>query len=324
MTTDLNRSAEDAQRLAAIVESSDDAIVSKDLNGVIESWNKGAERLFGYTADEVIGKSILVLIPPDRQDEESFILQRIHRGERVDHLETLRRRKDGTLVPVSVTVSPIKNAAGTLVGASKIARDITEHVRLQEQQQILVNEMRHRMKNTLAIVLAIASQTFRQSPQEEKDAFMERLQALAQAQDLLNRENWKSAPVQEVVTRALAPFHGKHRDQIVVEGEGDFWLEAAKVSLLSMGLYELATNAAKYGALSNSTGRVHLRWTHARVEDCLQLRFEWKETGGPPTRPPTRRGFGMRLLQQALESDLGRVRIAFEPQGIICTLEISL
>ena len=112
-------------RLAAIVESSDDAIVSKDLNGIITSWNRGAEELFGYTADEAIGQSITMVIPPDRLAEEDMVLGHIRRGERIDHFETIRRRKDGTLVPISLTVSPIRDAAGVIVGASKIARNIS-------------------------------------------------------------------------------------------------------------------------------------------------------------------------------------------------------
>ena len=118
-------------QLASIVESSDDAIVSKDLNGVITSWNRGAERLFGYTADEIVGKPVTILIPADRHDEEPEILGRIRRGERIDHYETVRRRKDGSLVDISLTVSPVKDAFGRIVGASKIARDITERKRGQ-------------------------------------------------------------------------------------------------------------------------------------------------------------------------------------------------
>src|SRR5262245_15912423 len=113
-------------RLAAIVESSDDAIISKDLNGIITSWNSSAERLFGYSADEAIGRSITLLIPPDRLDEEPKILERLRRGERVDHFETIRMRKDGSRLDISLTISPVRNAAGKIVGASKIARDITE------------------------------------------------------------------------------------------------------------------------------------------------------------------------------------------------------
>lgn len=120
-------------RLAAIVESSDDAIVSKDLNGIIKSWNKGAERILGYTAEEVIGKPVTILIPADRQAEETEILNRIRRGQRMEHFETIRRRKDGSLLNVSLTVSPIKNEAGEVIGASKIARDITERKSAEEE-----------------------------------------------------------------------------------------------------------------------------------------------------------------------------------------------
>jgi len=118
-----------AQLLQAIIDSSDDAIISKDLNGVITSWNKSAERLFGYSEAEAVGKPITILIPTDRLDEEPQILGRIRSGERVDHFETVRRRKDGKLLEISVTISPVKDHTGTVVGASKIARDITERKR---------------------------------------------------------------------------------------------------------------------------------------------------------------------------------------------------
>ena len=122
-----------AQRLAAIVELSDDAIISKDLNGVIQTWNRGAERVFGYTAEEAVGKPVTILIPPDRMDEEPGILARIRRGERIDHYETVRRRKDGSLIDISLTVSPIRDGDGRIAGASKIARDITERKKAEKR-----------------------------------------------------------------------------------------------------------------------------------------------------------------------------------------------
>jgi PAS domain S-box-containing protein len=122
--------------LSAIIESSDDAIVSKDLSGNITSWNPGAERIFGYTAEEVIGRSVTILIPEDRQDEEPGILERIRRGDRIDHYETVRRRKDGTLIDISLTVSPIRDSEGRIVGASKIARDVTERKRAEEERRL--------------------------------------------------------------------------------------------------------------------------------------------------------------------------------------------
>ena len=119
------------KRLAAIVESSDDAIIFKDVNGIIKTWNKGAERIFGYTAEEVVDKSVMVLIPEDHKDEEPGILARIRRGERVDHYETIRRHKDGRLINISLTVSPVKDDQGNIIGASKIARDISDRKRIE-------------------------------------------------------------------------------------------------------------------------------------------------------------------------------------------------
>ncbi|HKT87762.1 MAG TPA: PAS domain S-box protein [Candidatus Sulfotelmatobacter sp.] len=138
--TEAKRAAEVQSRLAAIVESSDDAIVSKDLKGVINSWNKAAERMFGYTADEAIGQHITLIIPPERTDEETDILARIGRGERIDHFQTVRQRKDGTRFDVSVTISPVRDFSGRVIGASKVARDITAQKRtekaLRESQQL--------------------------------------------------------------------------------------------------------------------------------------------------------------------------------------------
>ena len=140
--------------VASIVDFSDDAIISKNLDGVITSWNTGAERVFGYTAEEAIGQPITLVIPQDRHAEERTILTRIRRGERMDHFETVRQRENGSLIVVSLTVSPVKNANGEVVGASKIARDVSEQKRTQEQIATLAREAEHRSKNLLANVLA--------------------------------------------------------------------------------------------------------------------------------------------------------------------------
>ncbi|MGA2813747.1 MAG: PAS domain S-box protein, partial [Candidatus Acidiferrum sp.] len=132
LNTDLELRVEQREHLAAVIDSSDDAIIAKDLNGKIKAWNHGAEKVFGYSASEAIGKSMLMLLPPERVNEESDILERIRQGESVEHFETTRVRKDGTTISISATISPIKDSGGTIVGASKIARDITEQKKAEE------------------------------------------------------------------------------------------------------------------------------------------------------------------------------------------------
>jgi PAS domain S-box-containing protein len=144
------RAEEAIGRLGAIVESSNDAIVGKDLNGVIRSWNQGAQRLFGYLADEVIGKPVTILIPHDRQNEEPMILARIRRGECIDHYETVRQCKDGRLVDISLTVSPIRNTEGRIIGVSKIARDITDRKKTEAELARWQRELELRVKERTA------------------------------------------------------------------------------------------------------------------------------------------------------------------------------
>jgi PAS domain S-box-containing protein len=152
-----------ATRLAAIVESSDDAIVSKNVDGIVETWNRGAERIFGYTADEMVGRSIRCIIPPDRQDEEDEVLARIRRGESIDHYETIRMRKDGTLIDVSLSVSPVRAPTGAIIGASKIARDITEQKRVlreleeanRSKEEFMAN-LSHELRTPLNAILGYA------------------------------------------------------------------------------------------------------------------------------------------------------------------------
>jgi PAS domain S-box-containing protein len=264
--------------LSAIVESSDDAILSKNLDGIIQSWNKGAERLFGYTAEETIGKPVLMLIPEDRHSEEPHIIERLRRGERVDHFETLRRRKDGTLIDISLTISPVRDSSGRVVGASKVARDISDRKKAEETKDLLLHEIKHRVKNTLGTVQAIASQTFRKAPPEERDAFGSRLRAMAEAHDLLTNQGWGQVAVTDIVTRAIAPFDPK---RFTLRGD-DASLSSAKGLLLAMAVHELATNAVKYGALSSNDGRILMEWKGG----AGRLVLHWRESGGPPVTPP--------------------------------------
>ena len=168
-----------AQQLASVVATSDDAIVSKTLDGIVTSWNRGAERLFGYSSDEAVGKSIMIVIPAERQHEESRILERIRHGERVEPYETVRRRKDGSDVEISLAVSPVVDSEGKIAGASKIARDITERKKTERQLALLAREAEHRTKNILSTVQATVSLSHSDTVDGLKQAIAGRLQALA-------------------------------------------------------------------------------------------------------------------------------------------------
>ena len=304
------------QWLAAIIESSNDAIISKNLESIVTSWNKGAERLFGYRAEEMIGAPITVLFPEDRQDEEERILERIRRGERVEHFESTRQRKDGSLVEVSLTISPVKDSRGRIIGASKIARDITNHKQAERLQRLLVHELNHRVKNILATVQAIARQTFSSGQWDNtaRETFEARLLALSKAHDLLTRENWGGADLSQVVAEALAPYH---RDRFEIGGP-DVRVIPRMALALTLALHELATNAAKYGALSVPTGRIGVLW-QARPGDPPHLIFRWQERRGPLVSPPTQKGFGSRLIERSLALELaGEVKITYDPAGVVC------
>jgi PAS domain S-box-containing protein len=208
--TEAVREAErNASLLASIVESSDDAIVSKNLEGIITSWNQGAERLFGYTAAEVIGNSINMLIPPDHIDEEPRILERLGRGERIDHFETIRVRKDGSRLNVSLTISPVKDAHGLVVGASKIARDITERVR-QEQALQIANAALHQANADLQLFAHSASHDL-QEPVRMLRVYTELLQEtfggqLGQVGDEFIRHTVDGAARMENLLRGLRTY----------------------------------------------------------------------------------------------------------------------
>jgi PAS domain S-box-containing protein len=334
------RSEDSARLLASIVQSCDDAIISKDLNGIVSSWNAGAERIFGYTAAEAIGRPITMIIPADRADEEQKILARLRRGERIDHFETVRQHKDGRLLDISITVSPIRDSSGQIVGASKIARDIADRKRAEERQKLLLGEIVHRVKNTLATVQAIATSTLRRAPAEERDRFTARLHILSKAHDVLTCNAWDQAPLRAVINAALGSFPQRR-----FEFDGPDVALATNTSLhLALALHELAANAVKYGALANPCGGVRLTWEiigqaaaqvtmqtqgqqqdaedhpPARPEGGDVLKVRWEESGGRAPARVRRRGFGTLLIEHAFE----RVRFAYAATGLVCTFELPL
>jgi PAS domain S-box-containing protein len=302
--------------LGSVVESSDDAIVSKNLDGIIKSWNSGAERVFGYTAEEAIGQPITIVIPEDRQNEEREILTRIRRGQRIEHFETIRQRKHGSLIAVSLTVSPVKDAEGKIVGASKVARDITEQKRNQELIANLAREAEHRSKNLLANVQATVNLSRSDTTEGLKRAIEGRIRALANVHSLFADSRWIGAELSKIASQELAPYSENNEDRVRIAGP-PVLLEPDTAQSIAITLHELATNAAKYGALSVSNGQLDLTWSH---ETDGQLKLVWHEIGGPPVQTPTRQGFGGKIIEQVIAQRKGETTLHWRKEGLICEI----
>jgi PAS domain S-box-containing protein len=314
----LRESEQRLRWIGSVVDSSDDAIVSKNLDGIISSWNKGAERLFGYAAEEAIGQPITMIIPQDRLDEERQILTRIRRGERIDHFETIRQRRNGSLVAISLTVSPVKNSEGKIVGASKVARDVTEQKRNQEHISVLAREAEHRSKNILSNVQAIVNLSQSDTSEDLKRVISGRIQAMSNVHSLFVESRWIGAEVSAIAKQELAPYLDEQAARIHMEGP-EIVLEPSAAQAVAVVLHELATNASKYGALSDAKGQIRLTWS--RSEGQLALR--WTELGGPTVHAPEREGFGSRLIEGTIRQLGGKARFDWRSEGLVCEIALQ-
>ena len=276
--------------------------------------------MFGYRAEEAIGKPAAFLTPPSRHSEE--ILARIKGGERIEHYETVRLRKNGDAIDISLTVSPIEESSGAVIGASLIARDITEQKRAQQRQELLTQEIHHRTKNLFAVVHAIVARSFENkgSVEEAKAAALERLHSLAKTHFMLIEKEWEGAGLGEVVRTGMAPYGGR----ATIQGP-EITLSAKAAQNFALAVHELATNAAKYGALSNPAGHVDISWSVSRANNSPLITFCWRERGGPPVIPPTRRGFGSAVLERVMEEYFEvPSQIEFAKDGVRYELTASL
>lgn len=324
---EFSKVSEAAAWLAAIVENSDDAILSKTLDGVITSWNRGAERLFGYTAAEAIGQPVTLVIPEDRHHEEESILRRLRAGDKIDHFETVRRRKDGELIEVSLTVSPVRNEAGEILGASKIARDITAQKRAAAQQSILLREMHHRIKNLFTMAAALISLSAKASTSTIDLAadLSARMQALARAHsltlpDLNNDPNVETETTFVTLLKAiLAPHEHEIGSRISVSGT-DVPISGNALTSAALLLHELATNAAKYGALSTAEGQLTILLDMS--DD--RLKMVWEEHGSLTAEHGKHEGFGSTLERASLQGLRAQLSREWQAKGLSLTLEIPV
>jgi PAS domain S-box-containing protein len=350
--TDRKRREEAIARLAAIVESSDDAIVSKDLSGIITSWNHGAERLFGYTAQEVIGKPITILVPADLSDEEMGILERIRHGGRIDHYETVRRRKDGALLDISLTVSPIMDAQGTIVGASKIARDITDRKQAQELLQAadrrkneFLATLAHELRNPLAPIrssLDILRMTGRDDPANERvQEMMERqvkhmvrlvddlleVSRISTGKIDLRLEPTEIAPIVCTAIETSQPLIEAGGHQLVTTLPPEPLMVNGDRVRLSQVIANVLNNAAKY---SEPRGQIWLTVSHDRGEVVVSVRdtgigisadmlphvFDmFAQADQAMRRSQEGLGIGLALVKRLVELHHGRVEARSDGEG---------
>jgi PAS domain S-box-containing protein len=310
-------------RYETIIESITQPVylLSRDL--VIESWNRGAEKLYGFSADEIIGRPERDLCSGDneRKATEDLAVRVEQLGEALSY-DARRSRKDGSIVHIIFYLAPLRDSQGSLTGYVAIAHDITERKAEERTRQLLLDELNHRVKNTLAIVQSIARQTLSQTqnPAGFAASFFGRLQALAGAHNILTASSWQTAGLDRLV-----------RDQLILGGANNarFFCSGPEVSLfpqvavsLALVLHELGTNARKYGALSVPDGVVELIWEIDPAEPAVNLR--WQEKGGPPVSVPAHRGFGSLMIERSLKGVGGRAGLRFETSGLICTIRLPL
>ncbi|QLC25986.1 PAS domain S-box protein [Parasphingopyxis algicola] len=298
---------ESADFIDATFENAAIGIAHVGLDG---AWLRVNERLLeivGYERDELLAITFQDITHPDDLETDLGQLQALIRGE-IPHYQMEKRyfRKDGELIWINLTVGLQRGPDGAPDFCISLIEDITRRKADEEHLRILVDELNHRVKNTLATVQAVAHMSFRKDEPvaEAKKDFTGRLQALSSAHDILTEEKWTGADFRQVVRRALRPFNLDNADRLSLEG-GKVRLESRQALTLAMAINELATNAIKYGALSTEQGSVALRWRRIRGEDGVAFRFEWTERGGPRCAAPERSGFGSTLLTRILPGDFG-------------------
>jgi PAS domain S-box-containing protein len=325
-----DRIRESERHMLNLLEALPAAVYTTDAEGRITFYNAAAVAMAGRTPQ--IGDKWCVtwrLFNPDGSrlpHEECPMAVALKENRAIRGTEAVAERPDGTRVPFIPYPTPLHDADGRLTGAINMLVDITERKQAEDRQKTLVDELNHRVKNTLATVQSLAAQTARhaESADDLYKRFEARLLALSRAHDLLTKRHWENAPLDSLVREVLLPISGDSADRVQIVGSSvDV---STRVALnLTMVLNELATNAAKYGALSAEGGSVLVSWSIAPQTNGSLLTIEWREAKGPQVTPPMRRGLGSRLMERCIERDLGgQIDLAFATEGVTCRISVTL
>ena len=284
--------------------------------------------LTGYSREEVLGQAFNFLMAHDTDTRALARIKVEFAGSSGAGTEILYSRKDGSEFWAAVFVSPVRDASGAIVRHFASFVDLTRHKEEQAQSRMLIDELNHRVKNTLATVQSIVWQASRANsdPRVIREAVEARLFALSRSHNLLTRQNWRSAGLLDVVHDALEPFgvaDGPTK-RLVIAGE-NIHLPPKSALALGIAFNELATNAVKYGALSNDKGSIRIDWTIEPTPKGRRVILYWREKDGPRVTPPLRKGFGSRVIERGLTKELeGTVQLDYRPDGLICTMDIPV
>jgi PAS domain S-box-containing protein len=284
--------------------------------------------LTGYDRDEVLGQSFNFFMAHGADAEALARIKKEFEGTSDSGTEVLYRRKDGSEFWSAVFISPVRDGHGHVVQYFASFVDLTKHKEDEAKSKSLIDELNHRVKNTLSMVQSIVWQALRTAsdPKLIREAIESRLIALSRSHDLLTRENWESAGLRDIVHDALQPFAvaDGRAERIVIKGEN---IRFSPKSAMALGIAfnELATNAVKYGALSNERGSILIEWTKEPTPEGGRLLLHWQEKDGPPVTTPSRIGFGSRVIERGLTHELdGTVRLDYRPAGLACAMTIPI
>ena len=311
-------------RMAAVAVASHDALFGITLSGIVETWNPAAERMFGYSANEIIGKHISILAHPAQHEEQRELIQRVYRNQTVGPYDARRLRKDGTSVDVSVALAPVKAPDCEILSISVAIHDISDRKEWEDRQRMMTRELAHRIKNSFAVLQGILRSTLRTSrdPQDFADAFSGRLHSLAAAQDVLTANDWRGAELGDLARHQLAAYVSKEDERVDITGP-TVNLPAEYAAPIGLIFNELATNAMKYGALSVPMGNIQIFWNSERkIDGILKIFLTWRERGGPEIVTPGLRGFGSTLIEKSLAGSI--VQNLYEPEGLTCRIELTI
>jgi PAS domain S-box-containing protein len=308
-------------RFRTVIDTAQEGILLVDDEGLVQILNPAARRMFGW-GDEVIGEAVDRLIGSGDQHAAGSFAANLSKFSGVSH-EVEGRRKDGTTFPMDLTVGEASQLGHRLFVS--IARDISERKQAEKTQRVLIDELNHRVKNTLATVQAFAAQTLSRAkdPVHFMESFTGRIQALASAHTLLTRTTWTGAELGTLIRAQLAAGCDVEGDRLVCSGP-EVILDPQLAVHLGLSLHELCINAVKYGALSLPEGRLTVSWTLVKSETSTELKLDWIESGGPPVAPPASRGFGTVLVEHGLTHIGARVKLGFPATGVVCEIVLPI